>query len=172
MQEETYMRQKALAITGSAIIAAFLSALLVTGSWAGKADPQAAPKIATMEFGQVGSAHGVDPTTVEFDRGSTYVLVIRNQSDETHYLVPTAFSDAVKTLSLELRGGKLDSVNTLNPRAPNQLGSVVGSVKEIELRSGGEAAWRFVAMAPGSYQVECGAPSHAAQGMKANIVIR
>jgi uncharacterized cupredoxin-like copper-binding protein len=145
----------------------FLSALL-----ASTADAVESPKVITMEFGQVGSSHGVYPATVEFDRGGVYVLIFRNQSEETHYLVPTKFSRAIKTLDLDLRGAKLESVSTLHPRAPNELGSVVGSVKEIELRSGGEAAWRFVAMAPGTYQVECDAPRHAAQGMKANIVIR
>jgi uncharacterized cupredoxin-like copper-binding protein len=126
----------------------------------------------TIQFGMVDGRHVVTPETVELEHGKTYELVIANSSGETHYLVPKAFSAAVKTTELTVAGGSAKTQSTLHGRARNPLASAAGRVDEIVLGSGGEVRWQLVAMVPGTYSIECCLPGHAIDGTKATIIIR
>jgi uncharacterized cupredoxin-like copper-binding protein len=94
------------------------------------------------------------PSTLAFEAGQRYKLILDNPSPQKHYFTAKDFADASWTQKVE--AGKVE---------------VKGAVHEVELKPGGEAEWVFVPMKPGTYELHCSIPGHAEAGMTGEIVI-
>ncbi len=155
------------------IFAATASALLYISLTAGGyAAPTGEPAQGTqimIEFGSKANDPVVSPKKMVLDRNKVYTLVVNNPSKMTHFIVPAQLSRSVRTIGLNIDGGKAITVSGYNPRrSPHHR---ITRINEIEIRSGGKVAWTFVPVVAGNYTLECGIPSHTAAGMKATVII-
>jgi len=95
-----------------------------------------------------------EPNRLSFQAGKLYKLVIENPSPSKHYFSALRFASAVWTRKVEADGVEIK-----------------GSVREIEVKPGGEAEWFFVPVKTGTFGLECTIPGHADGGMVGTIRI-
>lgn len=107
-----------------------------------------------VELGTKGGDLSFEPSTLTFEAGKLYKLVIENPSPTKHYFSALRFASAVWTRKVEADGIE-----------------VKGSVREIEVKPGGEAEWFFVPVKTGTFHLECTIPGHAEAGMVGTIRI-
>jgi uncharacterized cupredoxin-like copper-binding protein len=122
----------------------------------GGTDAIAAPNATEVKVSLGNSADALKffPSTLTFEAGQRYKLILDNPSPQKHYFTAKDFADASWTQKVE--AGKVE---------------VKGAVHEVELKPGGEAEWVFVPMKPGTYELHCSIPGHAEAGMTGEIVI-
>ncbi len=135
---------------------AALAALVVLAAPATAADlSQQAPITVRVALGtEAGALHFV-PTSLVFEAGKLYKLVLENPSKAKHYFSALRFAAAVWTRKVE-----------------TEAAEIKGAVREIELKPGGRAEWFFVPVQAGSFELECTIPGHAEAGMTGILVIR
>jgi uncharacterized cupredoxin-like copper-binding protein len=75
-------------------------------------------------------------------------------SNKVYYFAAKDFTDAIWSQ-------KVDAGNV----------EIKGAIHELERRSHTEADWVFVAIRPGTYELRCTIPGHAAAGMVGTLVI-
>jgi uncharacterized cupredoxin-like copper-binding protein len=122
----------------------------------------------TVDLGKPGQ-HAFVPSTLRFETGKLYKLVLRNPSEDPHYFTSDAFTQMIFTRKVQVtqqRDGK--SVT---------LAEFKGAIREIEVYPGHAAEWWFVPVAAGrARDLRCGIvgkdnKSHAEHGMVGEIVI-
>lgn len=122
----------------------------------------------TVDLGAPGK-HVFIPSTLRFETGKLYKLVLRNLSGDPHYFTSHAFSQMVFTRKVQVtqpREGK--SVT---------LAEFKGAIREVEVYPGHSAEWWFVPVAAGRVtDLQCGirdkdGKTHAEHGMTGEIVI-
>ena len=96
-----------------------------------------------------------EPSQLTFDAGQRYKLRLDNPSAQKHYFTAKDFADAIWSQKVE--AGAVE---------------VKGAIDELELKSGAEAEWVFVAMKPGHYELHCSIPGHTEAGMTGSLTIR
>jgi len=133
-----------------AIAAAFL---FTTAASAADLSGQTPIRVA-VKLGSKGGALVFEPNQLSFQTGKLYKLVIENPSPSKHYFSALRFASAVWTRKVEADGIEIK-----------------GSVREIEVKPGGEAEWFFVPVKTGSFGLECTIPGHAEAGMVGTIRI-
>jgi uncharacterized cupredoxin-like copper-binding protein len=94
------------------------------------------------------------PNHLEFIAGQKYKLILDNPSPLKHYFTAKDFADASWTQKVQ--AGKVE---------------VKGAIHELELKPGAVAQWVLVPQKPGTYELHCSIPGHAAAGMVGKIVI-
>ncbi len=97
-----------------------------------------------------------EPTTLRFQEGVDYRLLLRNTGDRRHTFVSAGFFKAIAT-------EKLISAEGMTRRPYLQTIEVRPGIWEKELR--------FVAVRQGTYDLECTVLLHALFGMEGKIVI-
>ncbi len=107
-----------------------------------------------VALGTKGGELVFEPSTLTFKAGKLYKLVIENPSPAKHYFSALRFASAVSTRKVEASGVEIK-----------------GSVREIEVKPGGEAEWFFVPEKTGTFRLECTIPGHAEAGMVGTIRI-
>jgi uncharacterized cupredoxin-like copper-binding protein len=95
------------------------------------------------------------PQDLEFKVGQPYKLLLDNPSPVKHYFTSKDFADSSWTKKVQ--AGKVE---------------VKGAIHELELKPGAEAEWVLTPMKPGSYELHCSIPGHAAAGMVGKIVVQ
>lgn len=122
----------------------------------------------TVELGAPGK-HAFIPSTLRFETGKLYKLILRNASRDPHYFTSHAFSQMVFTRKVQVnqpRDGKMLPVAEFK-----------GAIREIEVYPGHSAEWWFVPVAAGRVtDLQCGirdkdGKTHAEHGMTGEIVI-
>ena len=122
----------------------------------------------TVDLGKPGQ-HVFSPSTLKFETGKLYKLILRNASDDPHYFTSHAFSQMIYTRKVQVvqvRDGK-----------PTTLAEFKGAIREVEVYPGHAAEWWFVPVAAGRVtDLVCGivgkdGKSHADHGMKGEIII-
>lgn len=88
------------------------------------------------------------PSTLSFETGKLYKLVLENPSNEKHYFSALPFAAAVWTRKVETAEAEIK-----------------GAIREIELKPGGRAEWFFVPVKAGTFDLSCTIPGHADAGM-------
>ena len=130
--------------------------------------PRQDPIEVTVDLGKPGQ-HAFVPSTLRFETGKLYKLILRNPSEDPHYFTPDAFTQMIFTRKVQVtqqRDGK--SVT---------LAEFKGAIREIEVYPGQTAEWWFVPVAAGrATDLRCGivgadGKSHADHGMVGEIVI-
>ena len=96
-----------------------------------------------------------EPSQLTFEAGERYKLLLDNPSAQKHYFTAKDFADSIWSQKVE--AGSVE---------------VKGAIDELELKSGAEAEWVFVAMKPGNYKLHCSIPGHAEAGMTGSLTIR
>ena len=94
-------------------------------------------------------------STLMFDTGKLYMLVLENPSNVTHGFSAIGFARAVWTDKLLMNGGEF-----------------TGPIHEFTVPPGGKVEWSFVPVQPGTYDLECSVPGHVEAGMKGSVLIR
>ena len=122
----------------------------------------------TVDLGKPGQ-HVFVPSTLKFETGKLYKLILRNPSEDPHYFTSDAFTQMIFTRKVQVtqqRDGKTVT-----------LAEFKGAIREIEVYPGHAAEWWFVPVAAGrARDLRCGIAgkdnkSHAEHGMIGEIVI-
>ncbi len=95
------------------------------------------------------------PSTLMFDTGKLYTLVLKNPSNVTHGFSARGFARAVWTDKLRMNGGEF-----------------TGPIREFTVPPGGKVEWSFVPVQPGTFDLECPLPGHVEASMKGSVLIR
>lgn len=120
------------------------------------------PITMTVSLGSKSNALRFYPTSLIFETGKLYKLVITNPSQQKHYFSSEKLSRSVFTRKVQIMG---ENNSTLT--------EVKGTISEIEVYPGGTAEWWFVpvkTMQAG--QLHCSIKGHTEAGMIGEITIR
>ena len=96
-----------------------------------------------------------EPTTLRFQEGVDYRLLLRNTGDRPHTFVSEGFFKAIAAEKLISADGMI----------------ATPYLQTIEVLPGSEKELRFVAVRQGTYDLECTVLLHALFGMEGKIVI-
>jgi uncharacterized cupredoxin-like copper-binding protein len=95
------------------------------------------------------------PDRFTFESGKRYKLLLSNSSAMKHYFTSKDFADAIWTQNVV--AGNVE---------------VKGNIRELELRPNTTAAWTFVPIKSGTYELHCAIVGHAEAGMRGSIIIQ
>jgi uncharacterized cupredoxin-like copper-binding protein len=95
------------------------------------------------------------PDRFTFESGKRYKLLLSNTSGMKHYFTSKDFADAIWTQNVV--AGDVE---------------VKGNIRELELRPNTNAAWTFIPIKSGSYELHCAIAGHAEAGMRGSITIQ
>jgi uncharacterized cupredoxin-like copper-binding protein len=153
---------------GSALIAgSLLLASSPSAQAAGDLSRQE-PIEVVVELGKPGQ-HVFVPSTLRFETGKLYKLVLKNPSNDPHYFTSDAFTQLIFTRKVQVTQQREGKTTT--------LAEFKGAIREIEVYPGHAAEWWFVPVATGrATDLRCGivgrdGKTHAAHGMVGEIVI-
>lgn len=137
------------------IALATLTVLLLAANVAARDLSRQVPIEIVVELGTKKGDLVFSPNSLTLETGKLYKLVLVNRSGAKHYFSSPDFSVAVWTRKLETKEVE-----------------VKGAVREIELKPGGSAAWFFVPVQAGSFELKCTIPGHGEAGMLGVLKIR
>lgn len=136
------------------------SAFPVTGTASGDLTAQPAIEV-NIALGNQENQLRFFPSTLDFETGKLYKLVIHNPSKQKHYFTAEAMSRAVFTRKVQV----LD-------KPGKTIAELKGHVNEIEVYPGGTAEWWFVPVKTlSSSRLYCSIKGHSESGMTGNIII-
>ncbi|MFZ4727500.1 MAG: plastocyanin/azurin family copper-binding protein [Pseudanabaena sp.] len=95
------------------------------------------------------------PDRFTFESGKRYKLLLSNTSGMKHYFTSKDFADAVWTQNVV--AGNVE---------------VKGNIRELELRPNTNAAWTFIPIKSGTYELHCAIAGHTEAGMRGLITIQ
>ncbi|MFM7601258.1 MAG: copper-binding protein [Pseudanabaena sp.] len=95
------------------------------------------------------------PDRFTFESGKRYKLLLNNTSSLKHYFTSKDFADAIWTQNVV--AGNVE---------------VKGNIRELELRPNTTAAWTFIPIKSGSYELHCAIAGHTEAGMQGLITIQ
>ena len=117
--------------------------------------------------GEVGKHHYYSPSSLHFETGKLYKLVIRNESDSKHYFSSPGFAKSIFTrkIQVNIKGDKVSEIK--------------GIIDEVELWPDNELEWWFVPIKTGVFndlfckvRDEITKKSHKEMGMIGSIHIK
>jgi uncharacterized cupredoxin-like copper-binding protein len=112
------------------------------------------PIVQTVSLGNEAGELIFTPNRLTFKAGSRYQLNLQNNSPTKHYFTAKDFADAIWSQ-------KVDAGNV----------EVKGAIHELELRPGSIAAWVFIPLRAGTYNLRCTVPGHTEAGMVGTLEI-
>ncbi len=116
----------------------------------------------TVSLGNAENKLRFYPSTLEFETGKLYKLVIKNPSSQKHYFTAEALARSVFTRKVQIVG-----------KTNETLAEVKGHISEIEVYPGGTAEWWFVPVKTlKSSRLHCSIAGHAEAGMTGSISIK
>ncbi|PZV12529.1 MAG: copper-binding protein [Pseudanabaena sp.] len=95
------------------------------------------------------------PDRFIFESGKRYKLLLSNPSSLKHYFTSKDFSDAIWTQNVV--AGNVE---------------IKGNIRELELRPNTTAAWTFIPIKSGTYELHCAIAGHTEAGMRGIITIQ
>lgn len=95
------------------------------------------------------------PDHFTFTSGKRYKLILSNPSGMKHYFTSKDFADAIWTQNVV--AGNVE---------------VKGNIRELELRPNTTAAWTFIPIKSGTYELHCAIADHSEAGMRGLITIQ
>ncbi len=120
------------------------------------------PLTVTVRLGDAKNHLRYYPSTLTFETGKLYRLIISNPSPTKHYFSSGRMAAAVFTRKVQIAHPNGDV-----------MAEVKGSVREIEVYPGYSAEWWFVPVKAGTVEdLRCTIPGHGEAGMIGRIVIR
>ncbi|MDH5393591.1 MAG: biphenyl 2,3-dioxygenase [Gammaproteobacteria bacterium] len=102
------------------------------------------------------------PSTLSFETGKLYKLVIKNPSPQKHYFSASEFSRSIFTRKVQV----MSQQNAV-------IAEVKGNIHELEVYPGGTTEWWFVALKTLTHSaLHCSIAGHREAGMRARISIK
>ena len=102
------------------------------------------------------------PSTLEFETGKLYKLVIKNPSSQKHYFTAEGLARSVFTRKVQIISHTNQTISELK-----------GQVNEIEVYPGGTAQWWFVPVKTlNASTLHCSIKGHTEAGMTGSITIK
>ena len=95
------------------------------------------------------------PDRFTFESGKRYKLLLSNPSAMKHYFTSKDFADAIWTQHVV--AGNVE---------------IKGNIRELELRPNTTAAWTFIPIKSGTYELHCAIAGHTEAGMRGTITIQ
>lgn len=155
-----------------AVIAYFLAALAATVWLTASAQAEGdltnqTPIEVSVSLGTVDGAMAFVPSSLTFETGKLYKLVLKNPSNVKHYFTSKTLASKVFTRKVQVvQDGR-------------SLAEIKGGIQEIEVYPGGQAEWWFVPVQTGTFddlhchvKDEASGHSHAEMGMVGKITIK
>jgi uncharacterized cupredoxin-like copper-binding protein len=129
-----------------------------------------APIEVTVRLGTAEGQHRFEPSSLRFETGRLYRLILRNVSRDPHYFTSEGLAASVWTRKAQVMGPGADGRMTV-------LAEIKGAIREIEVYPGHVAEWWFVPVQTGRFNdLRCeirdaSGVSHADHGMRGEVVI-
>ncbi len=156
---------KKIALMGSVLFAltTTLTTALIPFSASAKGDlTKQTPIEITVVMGDKDNAMMFSPSTIEFETGKLYKLVLENQGPVKHYFSSDGLSQSVLTRKVQV-----------NDATGTPIAEVKGMIREIEVYPGFKAEWWFVPVKAGTFDdLSCSIAGHTEAGMKGTIIIK
>ncbi len=115
----------------------------------------------TVKLGDAETAIAFIPSSLEFETGKLYKLILRNESHVKHYFVSEKFSNAIFSRKVQVMGAD-----------GKRISEVKGIIKEIEVDPGGVVEWWFVPVQTvQADDLKCTVAGHAEAGMTGRITV-
>ncbi len=152
---------KKIALMGSVLFA--LTTTLTSFSANAKGDlTKQTPIEITVVMGDKNNAMMFSPSTIEFETGKLYKLVLENQGPVKHYFSSDGLAQSVLTRKVQVNDG-----------SGTPVAEVKGMIREIEVYPGFKAQWWFVPVKAGTFHdLSCSIAGHTEAGMKGTIIIK
>ncbi len=116
----------------------------------------------TVVMGDKNNAMMFSPSTIEFETGKLYKLVLENQGPVKHYFSSDGLAQSVLTRKVQVNDG-----------SGTPVAEVKGMIREIEVYPGFKAQWWFVPVKAGTFHdLSCSIAGHTEAGMKGTIIIK
>jgi uncharacterized cupredoxin-like copper-binding protein len=113
-------------------------------------------------LGDKNNAMMFSPSTIEFETGKLYKLVLENQGPVKHYFSSDGLSQSVLTRKVQV-----------NDASGTAIAEIKGTIREIEVYPGFQAQWWFVPVKAGTFHdLSCSIKGHTEMGMKGTIIIK
>ncbi|KGF72022.1 hypothetical protein DO97_13415 [Neosynechococcus sphagnicola sy1] len=143
------------------VIGIILWFCLISTPVAFAASPQETTDLAQQPFTEVAIRLGNSanefrffPSQLTFTAGKRYKLLLTNPSSQKHYFTAKDFADSIWNQKVE--AGNVE---------------IKGAIHEVELKPAATAAWFFVPIKSGTYELYCSVPGHAAAGMTGTLTV-
>lgn len=112
-------------------------------------------------LGDKNNAMMFSPSTIEFETGKLYKLILENQGPVKHYFSSDGLSQSVLTRKVQV-----------NDASGTAIAEIKGTIREIEVYPGFQAQWWFVPVKAGTFNdLRCSIKGHTEMGMKGTIII-
>lgn len=113
-------------------------------------------------LGDKNNAMMFSPSTIEFETGKLYKLILDNQGPVKHYFSSDGLSQSVLTRKVQV-----------NDASGTPIAEVKGTIREIEVYPGFQVQWWFVPVKAGIFHdLSCSIKGHTEMGMKGTIIIK
>ncbi len=157
------MLTKRIALMSGVLLFTFLSSTLTALTANAKGDlTKQTPIEITVVMGDKDNAMLFYPSTIEFETGKLYKLILENKGLVKHYFSSDGLSQSVLSRKVQVNDG------TGTPVA-----EVKGTIREIEVYPGFKAEWWFVPVKAGTFDdLSCSIAGHTEAGMKGTIIIK
>ncbi|MGL1958386.1 MAG: hypothetical protein OCD00_13825 [Colwellia sp.] len=150
---------KKIALVSSVLILTLLSSFNVCAK--GDLTKQTPIEIKVI-LGDKNNAMMFSPSTIEFETGKLYKLILENQGPVKHYFSSDGLSQSVLTRKIQV-----------NDASGTAIAEIKGTIREIEVYPGFQAQWWFVPVKAGTFNdLRCSIKGHAEAGMTGTIIIK
>lgn len=113
-------------------------------------------------LGDKNNAMSFSPSTIEFETGKLYKLIIENQGPVKHYFSSDGFAQSVLTRKVQI-----------NNASNTPIAEIKGTIREVEVYPSFQAQWWFVPVKAGIFNdLRCSIKGHTEMGMKGTIIIK
>ncbi len=120
------------------------------------------PITVDVQLGDTDNSYLFVPSSLEFETGKLYKLVIHNVGKTKHYFSSEGLSRSVFTRKAQVLGAD-----------GKAIAEIKGSIREIEVYPGGTAEWWFVPVKSGNINdLKCTIKGHEEAGMVGKITIK
>jgi len=116
----------------------------------------------TVFLGDKDNAMKFTPSTIEFETGKLYKLILENKGPVKHYFSSDGLAQSVLSRKVQ--------INNTDGKA---IAEIKGTIREIEVYPGFKAEWWFVPVKTGVFHdLSCSMAGHTEAGMKGTIIIK
>ena len=116
--------------------------------------------------GNSGEFHHYEPSTLKFETGKLYKLILKNLSDSKHYFTSKKFSDSIFTRKIQVN------------KNLEKIAEIKGNISEVEIFPNNTLEWWFVPIKTGVFDdLNCKVideklnKPHSDMGMRGRIII-
>jgi uncharacterized cupredoxin-like copper-binding protein len=114
-----------------------------------------------------GKGHFFEPSTLNFETGKLYKMILINNSDSKHYFASNSFSKAIFTRKIQVLKNQ------------KKISEIKGVISEVEVFPDNQIEWWFIPIQTGSFddlichiEDKVANKKHEDMGMRGKIIIK